>query len=81
MQIKIKTQDIEIEYSDDMSEIRDVSIKNIKTIVETIFLESAKKAANSKPIGVINLNPNGTTTAINTSTPFFRNPPDINLNK
>jgi hypothetical protein len=79
MQIKIKTQDIEIEYSDDMSEIRDVAVKNIKTIVESIFLESAKKAANSKPIGVINLNPNGST-SINTSTPFFRNPPDINLN-
>jgi len=78
MKIRIKTQDIEIEYSDDMSEIRDVSIKNIKTIVESIFQESAKKAANSQPIGVINLNPNGTTTAINTSTPFFRNPPDIN---
>jgi len=78
MNIKIKTKDIEIEYSDDMSEIREHSVKNINTIIEKIFLESAKKAANSQPIGVINLNPNGTTTAINTSTPFFRNPPDIN---
>jgi hypothetical protein len=72
MKIRIKTQDIEIEYSDDMSEIRDVAIKNIKTIVETIFLESAKKAANSQPIGIIDLKPNS-----HISPSFFRNP-DIN---
>jgi hypothetical protein len=73
MQIKIKTQDIEIEYSDDMSEIRDVSIKNIKTIVETIFQESAKKEKNTNlPIGVINTSPNS-----HISPSFFRNP-DIN---
>lgn len=73
MQIKIKTQDIEIEYSDDMSEIRDVAINNIKTIVETIFQESAKKEKNNPlPIGVINTSPNG-----HISPSFFRNP-DIN---
>jgi hypothetical protein len=73
MKIRIKTQDIEIEYSDDMSEIRDVAINNIKTIVETIFQESAKKEkTNPQPIGVINTNPNG-----HISPSFFRNP-DIN---
>ena len=76
MKIRIKTQDIEIEYSDDMSEIREQAIKNIKTIVETIFQESAKKEKNTNlPIGVINTintNPNG-----HISPSFFRNP-DIN---
>ena len=76
MKIRIKTQDIEIEYSDDMSEIRDVAINNIKTIVETIFQESAKKEkTNPLPIGVlntINTSPNG-----HISPSFFRNP-DIN---
>jgi hypothetical protein len=72
MKIRIKTQDIEIEYSDDMSEIREPSVKNIKTIVESIFLESAKKAANSQPIGIIDLKPNS-----HISPSFFRNP-DIN---
>lgn len=73
MQIKIKTQDIEIEYSDDMSEIREPAVKNLKTIVESIFLESAKKEKNNPlPIGVINTSPNG-----HISPSFFRNP-DIN---
>jgi hypothetical protein len=56
-----------------MSEIREQAIKNLKTIVETIFQESAKKEKNTNlPIGVINTNPNG-----HISPSFFRNP-DIN---
>ncbi len=74
MQIKIKTQDIEIEYSDDMSEIREQTVKNIKTIVETIFQESAKKEKNNPlPIGVINTSPNS-----HISPSFFNACPDIN---
>ena len=77
MNIKIKTQDIEIEYSDDMSEIREQAVKNLKTIVESIFQESAKKEKNNPlPIGVINTintNPNS-----HISPSFFNACPDIN---
>jgi len=71
MNIKIKTQDIEIEYSDDMSEIREQAVKNLKTIVESILQESAKKEKNNPlPIEVlntINTNPNS-----HTSPSFFK---------
>ena len=60
MNIKIKTKDIEIEYSDDMSEIREHSVKNINTIIEKVFSESIKKELNSNPSQVIRTNPNGT---------------------
>ena len=72
MNIKIKTQDIEIEYSDDMSEIREHAVKNINTIIEKIFSESIKKEINSNPSQIIRTNPNGTNPT------FFNACPDIN---
>jgi hypothetical protein len=72
MKIRIKTQDIEIEYSDDMSEIREQAVKNIKIIVETIFLESIRKENNPIPSQVIRSYPNGT------GPTFFNACPDIN---
>jgi hypothetical protein len=77
MNIKIKTQDIEIEYSDDMSEIREHAVKNLNTIIEKIFSESIRKEKNNPlPIGVlntINTNPNS-----HISPSFFNACPDIN---
>lgn len=71
MKISIKTQDIEIEYSDDMSEIREHSVKNINNIIEKVFSESIKKELNSNPSQVIRSTPNGIS-------PTFFNIPDIN---
>jgi|LakMenE18May11ns_1017448.scaffolds.fasta_scaffold9422269_2 hypothetical protein len=72
MKIKIKTQDIEIEYSDDMSEIREHAVKNINTIIEKISLESIRKENSPIPSQVIRTYPNGT------GPTFFNACPDIN---
>lgn len=71
MNIKIKTQDIEIEYSDGTSEIREHIVKNINTIIEKVFSESIKKELNSNPSQIIRSTPNGIS-------PTFFNIPDIN---
>ena len=53
MKIKIKTKDIEIEYSDDMSEIREHSVKNINDLIEKIHQKKHKCEYCNNQLGLV----------------------------
>lgn len=89
MKISIKTQDIELNYEDEYSKIEAFTVQNINDLIEKIHQKKHKCEYCNNQSGLVIENkikeptifgvPNGNT-SINTSTPFFRNPPDINLN-